>query len=83
MGKSEKERYGKERSLPHPPNPLPKGIHQVKNSWGHSPKIEDFYQQFMGSFLTSSVETAFHRNDLRGVHAVIDEQIPQNRGNLA
>jgi hypothetical protein len=31
----------------------------------------------MGLFLASSVETAFHRDDLREVHNVIDEGIPQ------
>jgi len=55
-----------------PNQPLPKCIHQVKNSWVHLPKIEGFYQQFMGSFFASSVETVFHENDLRGVHTVID-----------
>jgi len=43
---------------------------------GLPPKIEDFNQQFMGSFLASSAETAFHRNGLQGVHTVIDEEIP-------
>jgi hypothetical protein len=59
-----------------PPNPLPKGLHGVKNSWLRPPKIEDSYQQFMGSFLASSVERVFHRNDLREVHTVIQEGIP-------
>ena len=40
------------------------------------PRIEDFYQQFMGSFLATPVEKVFHRNDLREVHTVIEEGIP-------
>ena len=62
-----------------PPNPLPKGIRRVKNPWVHTPKVEDFYQQFMRAFLASSAETPFHRNDLRGVHTVINEEILKNR----
>ena len=71
--------FGKEPSIWHPPNPFPQSIHRVKNSWVYPPKIEDFCQEFMTSFLTSSVKTVFDRKDLRGVHIVIDEEIPQNR----
>ena len=73
-----KPHYGKELSIWDPLNPFPQCIRQVENSWVHPPKIEDFYQQFMGSFPPSSVETVFHRNDLREVHTVIDDEIPQN-----
>ena len=67
------EDYGKEPSTWYPPIPLPKGIQRVKNPWGYSRKIEDFYQQFMGPFLASSVETVFRKNNLPCVHTVIED----------
>ena len=74
MGKTH---YGKEPSIWPPPNPFPKGIRRVKNSLVRPPKIEDFDQQFMGSFLGSSVQTVFYRNDLREVHTVIERGFPK------
>jgi len=47
-----------------------------QNSWIYSPKIEDFYQEFMGSFLACSVETTFYRNDFRRIHNVLEKGIP-------
>jgi hypothetical protein len=79
----QKQRFRKQHSIWHPPNPFPKGIHRVKNSWVHPPKIENFYEQFMRSFLASSVEAIFHGNNLRGVHTVIDKESPFNGNNPA
>jgi hypothetical protein len=77
--KCKKQHYGREHSTWRPPNRLPEGIRQLKNSWVHPPTIEDFYQQFMGSFLASSVETDFHRDHLREVHTVIDRNNVEHR----
>jgi hypothetical protein len=69
------ENYGEEHSIWNPPDPFPKDIHRVENSWAHPPRIEDFYQQFMRSSLASSVMTVFHKNVPRGVHTVINEKM--------
>ena len=66
------------------PIPSPKASVGVKIYGVQPPKIEDFYQQFMESFLASSAETVFHRNDLQEVHTVIDdEEMAQNGEILA
>lgn len=75
-GKKGKKDYGKELSICHPLNPFQIGIRQIKNLGGHLPQIEDLYQQFMRSFLASSMKMIFHRIDLREVQTIIDEGIP-------
>jgi hypothetical protein len=74
-GKYQKQHFRKQHSVWYPSNPFQIGSDQSENLWIHPPKIEDFYQQFMGSFLACSVETVFQENDLQEVHTVIDKEM--------
>ena len=67
--------FRQQHSVWHPLNPFQVGIRLIDNLGVHPPSIEDFYHQFVGSFLASPFETVFRRNDLRGVQTEINEEI--------